>query len=82
VKVHLEDLIATKDVAELAGTTSAAVSNWRNRWPDFPAPLVTLAAGEVPIYSRRAVAAWLFATHRITTARFLEISDHTPRVRP
>jgi SAM-dependent methyltransferase/predicted DNA-binding transcriptional regulator AlpA len=49
--------ISTEDIAELAGVTSAAVSNWVKREPDFPKHLHIV--GRRTLYSRTAVMAWL-----------------------
>jgi len=42
--------IASSDIAELAGASRSTVSNWRNRYDDFPQPvaraLVALAAAD------------------------------------
>ena len=52
-------LVAPSDIAELAGVTRAAVSNWRKRRADFPAP----AGGTVakPLFNRSEVEHWLLA---------------------
>jgi hypothetical protein len=57
-------LLAPSDIAELAGVTRAAVSNWRKRRPDFP----PAAAGTVakPLFDRTDVEQWLVANgHQI-----------------
>ncbi len=41
----------------MARVTSAAVGNWRARFPDFPRPTAVLAAG--PVFERDRVRAWL-----------------------
>lgn len=53
---HLEDLAGIGDLAQDLGVGKAAVSNWTSRYPDFPAPLVTLSTG--PVYSRWQVRQW------------------------
>jgi hypothetical protein len=52
-------LVAPSDIADLAGVTRAAVSNWRRRRSDFPEP----AGGTVskPLSSRHDVERWLVA---------------------
>lgn len=54
----LADLVAASDIADLCGATRPAVSNWAARYPDFPRPLVVVARGTAPLYSRRAVIDW------------------------
>lgn len=50
-------LLAPSDIAELAGVTRAAVSNWRKRRPDFPGA----AGGTIakPLFNRADVEQWL-----------------------
>lgn len=52
----LDDLAGVSELADQHEVGRAAVCNWAERYPDFPAPLLTLAAGR--IYSRQQVAAW------------------------
>lgn len=54
----LADLVAASDIAEICGATRPTVSNWIRRLADFPRPLVTVAQGHTPLYSRKAVIAW------------------------
>ncbi|MEU5278753.1 N-6 DNA methylase [Streptomyces asoensis] len=50
-------LVTGSEIARLAGVTRAAVSNWRRRYEDFPAP----AGGGVnsPLFDLADVQAWL-----------------------
>jgi hypothetical protein len=50
-------LVTGAEIARLAGVTRAAVSNWRRRYSDFPAP----AGGGVnsPLFDLTEVQAWL-----------------------
>ncbi|MEV5846914.1 N-6 DNA methylase [Streptomyces sp. NPDC051985] len=50
-------LVTGSEIARIAGVTRAAVSNWRRRYEDFPAP----AGGGVnsPLFDLAAVQAWL-----------------------
>ncbi|WP_370415339.1 N-6 DNA methylase [Streptomyces fradiae] len=50
-------LVTGSEIARLAGVTRAAVSNWRRRYDDFPAP-VGGGAGS-PLFSLADVQAWL-----------------------
>lgn len=50
-------LVSPSDIAELAGVTRAAVSNWRKRTENFPEP-VAGSAGR-PLFDRRDVVEWL-----------------------
>lgn len=56
VESLLDDLAGVAELAAEFHVGRAAVSNWRARYSDFPAPLKELATG--PIYSRSAVRAW------------------------
>ncbi len=53
----VSSLVTGSDIARLAGVTRAAVSNWRRRYEDFPAP----AGGSAnsPLYALAEVQAWL-----------------------
>jgi hypothetical protein len=55
-----EGLLAPSDIADLAGVSRAAVSNWRKRMTDFPQP--TGGSADKPLFAASDVEAWL-ATH-------------------
>ncbi|MEU1791694.1 N-6 DNA methylase [Streptomyces sparsogenes] len=50
-------LVTGAEIARLAGVTRAAVSNWRRRYDDFPAP--TGGAANSPLYALAEVQEWL-----------------------
>ncbi|MHB9858391.1 N-6 DNA methylase [Streptomyces sp. YIM S03343] len=50
-------LVTGSEIARLAGVTRAAVSNWRRRYDDFPAPAG--GAANSPLYALTEVQAWL-----------------------
>ena len=50
-------LVAPSDIADMAGVSRAAVSNWRKRADDFPTPASGSAAK--PLFDRAAVTTWL-----------------------
>jgi predicted RNA methylase len=50
-------LVTGSEIARLAGVTRAAVSNWRRRYDDFPAP--TRGTANSPLYALDEVQAWL-----------------------
>ncbi|MHA6762197.1 N-6 DNA methylase [Streptacidiphilus sp. PAMC 29251] len=55
---EVPDATATAaEIARLAGVTRAAVSNWRRRRPDFPAPVGGTSAS--PLFSLAQVQQWL-----------------------
>ena len=55
-------LVTGSEIARLAGVTRAAVSNWRRRYGDFPAPV----GGGVnsPLFDLAEVQAWLDRQHK------------------
>lgn len=57
--MNKDGLLSPSDIAELAGVSRAAVSNWRNRFPDFPQRADGTEAR--PLFSRSQVSDWLFA---------------------
>ncbi|GAA1899361.1 N-6 DNA methylase [Streptomyces sodiiphilus] len=50
-------LVTGSEIARMAGVTRAAVSNWRRRHSDFPAPAG--GAANSPLYALAEVQAWL-----------------------
>lgn len=50
-------LIGIPEIAEIAGVTRSAVSNWRKRYNDFPEPRVQTDSGL--LFDHSAVEAWL-----------------------
>jgi hypothetical protein len=50
-------LVASAEIAKLANVTRAAVSNWRKRYPDFPAP--ASGVGRTARFALTDVEAWL-----------------------
>ena len=51
------DLLGIAEIAELAGVTKQAVSNWRMRYENFPRPRQTLQSG--PVWEREKVESWV-----------------------
>lgn len=51
------DLLGIAEIAELAGVTKQAVSNWRVRYDNFPRPIQTLQSG--PVWEREKVNDWV-----------------------
>src|SRR5689334_4821184 len=51
------ELMGLYEVAQVAGVTPQAVSNWVSRKPSFPAPLALLASGAV--WDGSVIRAWL-----------------------
>lgn len=54
-------LLGLAEVAELAGVSPAAVSNWRSRFADFPNPVASLRSG--PVFEEERIRRWL-RTHK------------------
>ncbi|MGV9289360.1 N-6 DNA methylase [Streptomyces sp. NPDC003719] len=50
-------LVTGSEIARIAGVTRAAVSNWRRRYDDFPAPAG--GGANSPLYDLAEVRAWL-----------------------
>lgn len=55
--IETDDVVCGIEIAELAGVTPSAVSNWRKRHADFPLPLVELRTG--PLWARADIEAWI-----------------------
>jgi type I restriction enzyme M protein len=71
MRMGVDQLIGVKEIAELAGVSSAAVGNWRNRYKDFPAPVQQVGSG--PVFDSDAIEAWL--KRRAKPIRPLGIED-------
>jgi chromosome partitioning protein len=52
-----DNLVGIAEIAELAGVTKQAVTNWRMRFDDFPKPVQTLQSG--PVWNRETVEQWV-----------------------
>lgn len=64
-RVDLNDLLDATEVAELLGLSSrGAVSVYRKRYPDFPAPVLERASGRCQFWHRPDVDAWLVSRRR------------------
>lgn len=62
-------LVAASDIADIAGVSRAAVSNWRRRHADFPEQVA--GTKSKPLYALPEVQAWLtkkhYAVERVST---------------
>ncbi|HNQ90198.1 MAG TPA: ParA family protein [Verrucomicrobiota bacterium] len=52
-----QDLVGISEIAEMANVTRQAVTNWRQRYDDFPKPAQVLQNG--PVWNREIVEHWL-----------------------
>lgn len=58
-KVDLDDVVDAAGVAEIIGLGRAShVSTYRNRYDNFPTPVLDLGAGRCPMWLRSEVVAW------------------------
>lgn len=55
---HLQGQLALKDIAELAGVSRPAVSNWKSRYSNFPEPAENSPARR-PLFDFGEVLTWL-----------------------
>ena len=65
-----DELVGINEIADLAGVSRQAVSNWRARAADFPKPIAELKAG--PVFRKSQIRSWLRTrrvpmTHVIST---------------
>jgi len=61
----LDDLVAGVDIADRLGVRPPAVSNWQVRYADFPAPVVRIGRGNLPIFSWEQVERWAKKTGKL-----------------
>src|SRR4051812_31326833 len=52
-----EHLVGIAEIADLAGVTKQAVTNWRLRYDGFPRPIQDLQSG--PVWDREQVSDWV-----------------------
>lgn len=57
MKVELDELMTTANIAELAGVRISAVSNWQARYPEFPDPV--FESGGMRLWLRPQIETWL-----------------------
>jgi phage terminase Nu1 subunit (DNA packaging protein) len=57
------EVITATEIAELAGVSISAVSNWRKRYHSFPEPVMDRPGAT--LFDRAAVTRWLRSTGRI-----------------
>jgi len=55
--VKKNNLLGIAEIAELAGVTKQAVSNWRMRYDHFPRPMQNLQSG--PVWEREKIEDWV-----------------------
>ncbi len=58
-----DEELSASDIADLAGVSPSAVSNWRKRYVDFPAPIDS--AGRWTRFRGAEVRAWLVANDKL-----------------
>ncbi len=75
-----KDLVGIAEVAEMAKISRQAVLNWTARNIDFPLPVLRLRA--TPVFSRKAVQAWLEKTGRVATPDRPLVGTHRQGSKP
>lgn len=63
--IDLDDLVSAADVADRLNVTDGAVGNWRTRDVGFPAPVLVVARGNMPLFSWRQIERWATTTGRL-----------------
>jgi glutathione-regulated potassium-efflux system ancillary protein KefG len=59
MKVRVEDLIDSNDVAEILGLSSPrAVHVYMSRYPEMPRPVVDRGANRAKLWLREEITAW------------------------
>jgi predicted DNA-binding transcriptional regulator AlpA len=53
----MADLVGIAEIALRAGVARDTIRKWRQRHPDFPQPLITLATG--PVWDYAEIQAWI-----------------------
>ena len=70
-----DEELSASDIADLAGVSPSAVSNWRKRYSDFPAPIDS--AGRWTRFRGAEVRAWLVTNDKLpdSAAADTEVSN-------
>lgn len=55
--IDTDNVVCMTEIAEMAGVTPSAISNWRKRNVGFPQPIVTLRIGA--LWHRPDVEEWI-----------------------
>jgi glutathione-regulated potassium-efflux system ancillary protein KefG len=64
--VDIDDLIDANDVADLIGVTHRnTVSQYQQRYPDMPRPVIDLGAGRCKMWLRSEITAWARSSGRL-----------------
>lgn len=61
--VRIDDIVSSSDIARLCGVTGPAVSNWKQRFPNFPKPFAFVNDGHTPLYRKSDVVEWFMQEH-------------------
>lgn len=65
----MANLVGLYEIADIAGVTTAAVTNWTKRYDDFPSPEADIKAGK--FYDKDKVEAWLRKKGKIMGAKVI-----------
>lgn len=57
--VEAEDLVTSRELAKRLGVVPSTVSNWHNRYPDFPKPLGASVGQKGGVYVFPDIELWL-----------------------
>jgi chromosome partitioning protein len=63
-RIDTQYVCGVREIANMCEATPSAVTNWRARYDDFPAPLAELECG--PVFYWPQVLKWLRKTGRST----------------
>jgi hypothetical protein len=70
LRVLADDLVAVAELARRAGVKANTVQRWRDRYPDFPAPIIDRERSRSPLWYWPEVTAWRAARlGKTTTSR-------------
>jgi predicted DNA-binding transcriptional regulator AlpA len=78
--IDTDKVICLTEIAEIAGVSVSAVSNWRRRHNDFPQAHVSMRLGD--LWLREDVEHWLATRHaNVELQRRRAIEYHARRLR-
>ena len=68
----MEQLVGIAEIAQMLDVSSAAVTNWRSRFSDFPKPIAILKSG--PVYKAEQIQKWNRRRNKMATKTIATIN--------
>lgn len=63
--IQEQNYLSLQKIANLAGVSKSAVTNWKSRFDDFPEPVLAVSSPRSPLYLKEQVFEWLIAHQKV-----------------